>query len=161
MNIQRKCFYATDLKSLSTVFRVKMVKYLTRFAVLFYSYPRRGTKCGRALTYTRRYLFGGSGKRKKVLIVMTDGKSYDNVQPPAKALKGMGVKIFALGMGKKYNKNQLLQMSSGASYVYTSGFRSMGKVVKKLKQKACKTIGKMGKTTIEVIDLYVGVGSNW
>ena len=84
---------------------------------------------------------GGSGKRTKVLIVMTDGKSYDNVEPPARLLKRMGVKIFALGIGQKYNKKQLNMMASGFSFVYASGFKSMGNIVKKLKRKACKATG--------------------
>ena len=86
---------------------------------------------------------------------MTDGKSYDDVAHPANILKRMGVKIFALGIGQKYVRKQHDQMSSGSGYVYTSGFKSMGKVVKKLKRKACKAIGKHNKPILDDVIAYI------
>jgi len=100
-------------------------------------YPRGGTKLGRALNYVRRYVFGGS-RRNKVLIVMTDGVSYDRVGGPAAALKRMGVTIFGLGIGRKYNIRQLRQLSTSHQHVYTASFRTMSRVVRGIKRKACK-----------------------
>jgi len=104
-------------------------------------YPRGGTKIGRALNYVRRYIFAGS-RRKKVLIAMTDGKSYDRLGGPAAALKRMGVKIFSFGIGRKYNMGQLIRMASSRKHVYTSSFRTMSRVVRAIKRRACQ-----GKTT--------------
>lgn len=102
-------------------------------------YPRGGTKIGRALNYVRRYVFGGRrGRRSRVLIVMTDGKSYDRVGGPANVLKRMGVRIFAMGIGRRYNYRQLLQMASSRQHVFTASFRTMSRVVRSIKRKACK-----------------------
>jgi len=69
---------------------------------------------------------------------MTDGRSYDRVARPALALKRMGVKIFSVGVGRKYNRGQLFQMASNRRFVFTAGFRNLGSLVRALKQKACK-----------------------
>ena len=104
-------------------------------------YPKGGTRCGRALNYARSYLFRRSGRRKKVLIVMTDGISHDRVYHPARRLKRMGVKIFALGIGRKYNRKQLNQIASGRGSVFTSGFRAMRLVVGRIQRAACRAAG--------------------
>ena len=51
------------------------------------TYPRRGTRTGKALSYAHRYLFKKSGGRRNVLVVMTDGRSQDRVSGPAIALR--------------------------------------------------------------------------
>lgn len=102
-------------------------------------YPRGGTRTGAALSYTYSRLLRVSRRgRSKVLIVMTDGRSQDNVRRPSSLLRRRGVKIFSLGIGKKYNMRQLLQMSGSRRYVFTADFRNLGSVVRAIKQKACK-----------------------
>ena len=100
-------------------------------------YPRGGTKLGRALNYVRRYVFA-KNRRRKVLIVMTDGKSYDRVGGPAAALKRMGVIITCFGIGRKYNMRQLLRIASSRRHIFTASFRTMNRVVRSIKRKACQ-----------------------
>ena len=123
----RRLFTFTSYRTKSQVLR----------AISRIRYPRGGTKIGRALNYVRRYVFAGS-RRKKVLIVMTDGKSYDRVGGPAAALKRTGVKIICFGIGRKYNMRQLLQIASSRRHIYTASFRTMNRVVRAIKQKACQ-----------------------
>ena len=99
-------------------------------------YPRGGTKTGRALHYARGYLFARSNRRK-VLVVITDGRSYDRVHAPAAALRRMGVEIVAVGVGKRYNSRQLIEMARDRRHVFTAGFRNLGSMVRTIKQKAC------------------------
>lgn len=106
-------------------------------AVSRISYPRGGTKTGRALNYARRYIFERN-RRSKVLIVMTDGMSYDRVSGPAAALKRMGVKIFAFGIGRKFKMSQLIQMAHNRAHVFTASFKTMSTVVSSIKRLACK-----------------------
>ena len=101
------------------------------------SYPRGGTRTGRALSYAYKRLFTRS-TRRKVLIVMTDGRSHDSVNRPATLLRNRGVKIFALGIGKHYNIRQLIQMARARRNVFTADFRSLGSVVRAIKQKTCR-----------------------
>lgn len=100
-------------------------------------YPGGGTKTGRALSYSRRYLFARSNRRK-VLILMTDGKSYDRVRQPAAVLRNMGVEVFALGVGRRYSMKQLIQIASNRRHIVTADFRNLGSFVRVIKQKACK-----------------------
>ena len=72
---------------------------------------------------------------------MTDGRSQDNVR--SSLLRRRGVKIFCLGIGKRYNMGQLLQMAGSRRNVFTADFRNLGSVVRAIKQKACK--GKKGE----------------
>lgn len=99
-------------------------------------YPRGGTKTGRALNYVRRYMFKRN-RRSKVLIVMTDGKSYDRVGGPANALKKMGVTVFSLGIGRKYKTSQLFQIASSRRHVFTARFRVLRNVVGAIQRLAC------------------------
>lgn len=100
-------------------------------------YPSGGTKTGQALSYSRRYLFARSNRRK-VLILMTDGKSYDVVKQPAAALRNMGVEMFAVGVGKRFSMRQLIQIASNRRHIFTADFRNLGSFVRAIKQKACK-----------------------
>ena len=101
-------------------------------------YPGRGTRTGVALRYAYSRLFSRASRRcSKVAIVMTDGGSQDSVKKPAQLLRRHGIKIFCLGIGKKYNMGQLLQMAGGQRYVFTADFRNLRSVVRAVKQKAC------------------------
>ena len=117
-------------------------KYSTKSQVLRaisrIRYPRGGTKTGFALNYVKNYLFGKSSSRKKVLIVLTDGKSQDRVGISAKRLKSIGCTILSVGLGRKYNMRQLIQIASSRKHVYTGGFRTLNRMVRAIKRKVCK-----------------------
>lgn len=101
-------------------------------------YPRGGTKTGLAMAYAQRVLFRRRrGSRKSVMIVMTDGRSQDRVSGAASALKRERVNIFAIGIGKRYNIRQLIQIASSRRHVYTAGFRNLPSIVRVIKTKAC------------------------
>ena len=102
-------------------------------------YPRRGTRTGAALSFAYSRLLAGARKRSsKVVICMTDGRSQDDVRGPANLMRRRGVKIFSLGIGKRYNMRQLLQMSGNRRKVFTADFKNLGSVVRAIKQKACR-----------------------
>lgn len=122
-------------------------------------YPRGGTKIGRALNYVKRYVFARN-KRKKVLIVMTDGKSYDKVGGPAGVLKRMGVTIFGMGIGRKYNMGQLIKIASTRRHVYTASFRTMSRVVRGIKRRACQGIHSNTNNIVQTNATFVCLRSN-
>ena len=102
-------------------------------------YLRRGTRTGYALWYAQRYLFRGQRRScKRVLIVMTDGRSSDRVRSRAKALHRSGINTFAIGIGKNYNMRQLIQIASSKRNVYVARFRNLPNIVRVIKSKACK-----------------------
>ena len=156
----RRCL--TFVKNMARVFTIS--RSYTRFAIVLYSsrpskifgfnrytnrrsllraigrirYTGGGTKTGYALSYTYQRVLHLSRRRSKVLIVMTDGRSQDNLRGPSGLLRRRGVRIFSLGIGKHYNMRQLLQMAGNRRNVFTADFRNLGSVVRAIKQKACE-----------------------
>lgn len=101
-------------------------------------------RLGRALSYTRRYLFRGKpqcGKRR-VLIVLTTGRSVDRVKKPAEALKGAGVEIFAIGIGR-VGRRGLLRVTTDRKHVFVVGVRRLLSIVRTLKDRICYSPGKL------------------
>lgn len=119
-------------------------RYYTRASLLRaidnLRYPRGGTYIGKALSFARRYLYSGrpASGRKRVLVVLTDGKSQDLVRSPASRLRARGCEIFVLGIGRGYKKSQLKQIATDSSHIFTVSFRSLGKVIQNIKTKACQ-----------------------
>ena len=101
-------------------------------------YPRGGTNTGKALWDVLRYLFRGRTKRKRVLVVLTDGRSQDHVLKPAQALKRASVEVFSVGVGKGFSITQLNQMATDRSHVLTVDFRNLNSIIRAIKKKACK-----------------------
>jgi len=90
------------------------------------------------MSFAQRVLFRRKrGSRTPVMIVMTDGRSQDRVSGAARALKTKRVTIFAVGIGKRYNINQLFQIASSRRHVYTAGFKNLPSIVRVIKTKAC------------------------
>ena len=73
----------------------------------------------------------------QILIVMTDGISQDSVGKPARDLRNRGVRILALGIGKRFRRSQLNQMAKNRRYVFNAGFRNLNGVVRSIKRTAC------------------------
>ncbi|EDO50079.1 predicted protein, partial [Nematostella vectensis] len=101
---------------------------------------RGGTSTGRALRLASSRLFRRYGrKRRKVLMLITDGKSSDDVLKPSKALKRKGVQIFAVGVGMSVSRNELILIASHPSQVYQASFTSLSAIVKSLARKTCES----------------------
>ncbi|KAK3697985.1 hypothetical protein QZH41_003970 [Actinostola sp. cb2023] len=120
-------------------------KYQMMRAVGRAPYIRGGTLTGKALNFVRQRVFrlrrGRRGKaRRKILVVMTDGRSQDKVKIPALVLKRLGVDIISIGIGKNYLQKDLLQMASSRHNVFTSGFRTLQRVATMVKRRACRKI---------------------
>lgn len=100
-------------------------------------YTRGGTRTGYALSYTYRNLLRYDSRKNKMVIVMTDGKSGDDVRRPAQLLRRRGINILSFGVGKRYSMGQLLQISGNRRYVFTADFRNLGSAVRLIKRKVC------------------------
>ena len=102
-------------------------------------YKRGRRYTGRALHFVKRYLFGGKRQcgRKRVLIVLTDGRSRDKVQKPAVALQKAGVEVFIVGVGSSCSKRQMLQIASDSSHTIRASFRTLSSLVEVIRKKSC------------------------
>jgi collagen type VI alpha len=119
-------------------------KYQMMRAVGRAPYIRGGTGTGRALNFIRTRVFRLNGRRRtggrrKVLVVLTDGRSQDDVKKPANKLKKAGVDIISVGIGKNYLQSELQTMATNKQRVFTSAFRSLQRIAVTVKRKACKS----------------------
>ncbi|KAM6956314.1 vitrin [Aplochiton taeniatus] len=68
-------------------------------AIKHINYWSGGTSTGAAITYTAEQLFSKSKPNKrKIMIVITDGRSYDDVRAPALAVHRQGVIAYSIGI---------------------------------------------------------------
>lgn len=107
-------------------------------------YPRGGTRIGKALDFTRSYLFKGRSARgrKRVLVLMTDGVSQDRVGPAASRMKATGAEVFTIGLGRKFKRRQLQQMATDQNHVLTVSFSALMTLILKLKNQVCQKAGE-------------------
>ena len=118
-------------------------KYFSRKAVLKaidnIPYIQGGTRIGLAIRRTTRYLYKTHPHpgRRKILIVMTDGISYDDVIVPARRLRQTGVEIIGLGIGRKFSRRQLTKITANPRKVFTSQFVHLSRAAKKIVSSIC------------------------
>ena len=71
--------------------------------------------------------------------MMTDGRSYDNVARPGQLFRRKNIKCYAVGIGRKFNRRQLLQIAAGdRRHVVTAGFRNLRSIAGTIGRKACR-----------------------
>jgi len=105
-------------------------------------YLKGGTLTGKALNFVKVELFDKTGRPgvPKVLIVMTDGKSTDDVIKPAKMLSDANITVFAIGIGRNYDMQQLQQIASKPEikYALTSDFNRLKDLYTSIRDDACR-----------------------
>lgn len=102
---------------------------------------RGGTFLGDALAYVDESVFGAVQPRPgvpRILIVMTDGKSEDELTIPVEALQKHAT-IFALGIGDSVKTSELNLMASDpdSEHAFKTGFSQLSNVVDVIGRKAC------------------------
>lgn len=101
-------------------------------------YPGYTTNTGAAMTMAKdRLLNDARTGVPRVLVVLTDGRSGDDVVKPSEELRNAGVIIFAVGLGKKYNLAQLNAIANKGN-VFTADFDEMMTIVTTMQEKLCK-----------------------
>lgn len=105
-------------------------------------YPGGGTYSGKALYQTANKLFDDAVVRDnvpKVLVLLTDGVSTDDVIQPATLLNNKDVIVFVVGIGENINYSQLTQIAYGQSkHVFKSEFSSLGFVMNNIRGAICR-----------------------
>ncbi|RXN11997.1 collagen alpha-1(XIV) chain-like protein [Labeo rohita] len=110
------------------------------------------TRIGLALMYILENSFKAeSGSRSdapKIVILITDVKSQDDVLLPAQRLRDAGIELFAIGV-KNADENELRAIASPPeeTHVYkVSDFRFMLDIMEKLTRSVCKRISELNDT---------------
>ncbi|GCB80813.1 hypothetical protein scyTo_0022408 [Scyliorhinus torazame] len=120
-------------------------EYLTKDAVLNavsnIHYWSGGTATGEAITYTTKNLFGKlTNNNINVLIVITDGQSYDDVRAPATVAHQSGTIIYSVGISWAM-QNELEAMASepkDSHKFFVRDFPMVNKIVPDIHKGICK-----------------------
>ncbi|XP_041812046.1 collagen alpha-1(XIV) chain isoform X3 [Chelmon rostratus] len=114
-------------------------------------YKGGNTLTGLALTFILENSFKPeSGSRPgvpKIGILITDGKSQDDVIPPAQSLREAGIELFAIGV-KNADENELKAIASPPeeTHVYNvADFSVMSDIVEGLTKTVCDRVEKLDK----------------
>lgn len=110
-------------------------------------YPKGGTNTGKALTTAKDALFDKSARAgvPNIAVVITDGKSQDNIGAPAQKLRDSGVTVISVGMGTKYDLEQLREIATDpdSQHVFKAEFDALGSIVDSIVGISCN-----GKYTV-------------
>ena len=106
-------------------------------------YPARGTKTGKALDKVRNDVLKNIEEDRKdlpkVVVVVTDGRSQDDVSVPAQQLRDDGATIISLGVGCCFDENQLNEMATDPDekHVLEASFSDLDKFKNAIKEQIC------------------------
>ena len=104
-------------------------------------YPKGGTNTGAALKRAKD-LFVKSARAgvPNIAIVITDGKSRDDISEPAQKLRDSGVSVFTVGVGKNYDLKELQEIATDpdSQHVFKGEFDAINSLVESIIDMACK-----------------------
>ncbi|XP_026145131.1 cartilage matrix protein-like [Carassius auratus] len=137
---------------------------------------RGSTRTGLALTYILENSFKAeSGSRPdvpKIVILITDGESWDDVISPAQRLRDAGIELFAIGVGY-INMNTLITIASPLeeTHVYhVRDFSLMLDIVEGLSRSVCERVSELNREisvnihtceTPAIADIVILVDGSW
>ncbi|XP_067888659.1 collagen alpha-1(XIV) chain isoform X2 [Heterodontus francisci] len=126
-------------------------------------YKGGNTLTGLALMYILENSFkpesGARAGVPKIGILITDGKSQDDVLPPAKSLRDAGIELFAIGV-KNADVNELKAIASAPdeTHVYNvADFNIMNTIIEGLTKTVCSRVEEQDK---EIKEATGSVSSN-
>ena len=93
-------------------------------------------RTGKALKLALKSLFSVS-KGKKALVLLTAGKSSDQVLKPVQKLVAKGVNVFSVGVGPRTILSEILTIAKDPQHTYKTGFSGLRTIVKRIADKAC------------------------
>ena len=105
-------------------------------------YPGGGTRTGKGLEVISNNIFKNLGDRSqlpRVVVVLTDGLSQDNVVGPARQLRDSGVTIISIGVGCCYYTPELNEMATDpdASHVFAVSFSNLPTIETTIRERIC------------------------
>ncbi|XP_021352218.1 uncharacterized protein LOC110449589 [Mizuhopecten yessoensis] len=108
-------------------------------------YTNAGTYIAKGLQYVRdNALAAANGARadsEKVVILMTDGKSFDNSATIASTLRNDGVLVACVGIGTGINTAQLNEIAYNSSYIFfAASFNVLTQISDTVRRSTCETI---------------------
>lgn len=108
-------------------------------------YMGGNTNTGKAIKFANDKLFAlserGPNGIAKIAVVLTDGKSQDEVLAAAEAARKKGIILFAIGVGSETEEAELRAIANkpSSTYVfYVEDYKAIVKIRKVIRQKLCE-----------------------
>ncbi|XP_074982578.1 collagen alpha-1(XXI) chain isoform X2 [Caretta caretta] len=100
------------------------------------------TRTGRAIQFAIDHLFAKSSRfLTKIAVVLTDGKSQDEVKDAAAAARKNKITLFAIGVGSEIEEDELRAIANkpSSTYVfYVEDYIAISRIREVIKQKLCE-----------------------
>uniref|UniRef100_A0A8D1NK14 Collagen alpha-1(XXI) chain n=1 Tax=Sus scrofa TaxID=9823 RepID=A0A8D1NK14_PIG len=100
------------------------------------------TRTGKAIQFALDYLFAKSSRfLTKIAVVLTDGKSQDEVKDAAEAARDSKITLFAIGVGSETEDAELRAIANKPSSTYVfhvEDYIAISKIREVMKQKLCE-----------------------
>uniref|UniRef100_A0A3Q3W1H8 VWFA domain-containing protein n=1 Tax=Mola mola TaxID=94237 RepID=A0A3Q3W1H8_MOLML len=108
-------------------------------------YMGGNTRTGAAIKFSTDKLFGlserGPAGISRIAVVLTDGKSQDEVLKAAEAARKKGVILFAIGVGSETEEAELKDIANQpfSTYVFSvKDYKAISKIIQVIRQKLCE-----------------------
>lgn len=128
------------------------------------SNPNLEIRIGKALLLAQKHLFSDLAMSgRNVLLLVTDGSSFDDVSRPAVELKRRGIEVFCLGVGQDINRAQLDLIASEPkeNHVFLAPFNDSEILMERLRKEICLAANKSSKSYVYGIEVHQKiVGTN-
>lgn len=109
-------------------------------------YMGGNTRTGTAIKFATDNLFGLSERQSgisRIAVVLTDGKSQDEVLKAAEAARKKGVIVFAIGVGSETEEVELRDIANKpfSTYVFSvEDYKAISRIIQVIRQKLCEGI---------------------
>ncbi|KAI7809935.1 hypothetical protein IRJ41_020176 [Triplophysa rosa] len=113
-----------------------------------YSIPYLGgnTRTGRAIKFATDHVFGMPNHtspfaRNRIAVVLTDGRSQDDVEDAAMEARAQNIVLFAVGVGNEITRAELVSMANkpASTYVlHVEDYKSISSIWDLMEQKLCE-----------------------
>ncbi|KAM7408862.1 hypothetical protein PAMA_002537 [Pampus argenteus] len=108
-------------------------------------YMGGNTRTGTAIKFATDKLFGLSERGpvgiSRIAVVLTDGKSQDEVMKAAEAARKKGVILFAIGVGSETEADELKDIANKpfSTYVFSvKDYKAISRIIQVIRQKLCE-----------------------
>lgn len=125
-------------------------------------YMGGNTQTGRAIKFAIEDVFASSRRgdavKNRIAVVVSDGKSQDNVVDASMEARAQGIIMFAVGVGSEITTSELVAIANqpASHYVlYAEDYTTIDRIRDSMEQKLCEGEAKLFREKCKIC-LYVG-----
>lgn len=113
------------------------------------SYLGGNTQTGRAIKFAVDHVFASSQRsevKNRIAVVVTDGKSQDDVMDASVEARAQGIKVFAVGVGTEITTSELVTIANkpeGEYVLYAEDYTNIDRIRDAMEQKLCEGESRM------------------